>query len=189
MRERIYNLYFQLVVPVYQKLKLTPEKVEQIIQQGVMLREKPVVRPVEVTVATGTDVDTETGAVTGEDTGVTIDVDTLEEQYIPAVSELSVPQAFLDSIAVTMQSKFPFCLPFDAMRILQAFAKEPETPVFSLSVHDPFTGADYIFVVDLSPWDDVAAMVRQLEAIAFFVVFFLNFDKFNVLNIILGNLS
>lgn len=75
------------------------------------------------------------------------------------------------------------------MRLLSAFVKAPQAPVISLPFHDPFTDADYTISVDLSPWDDVAAIVRQMESILLFCGFWLNFDKFNVLNIILGSLG
>lgn len=190
---------------------MTAEKIEQAIQQGVMERQRPDVRPTDVTLAPGTTLDAETGVVssvtvtdmggtvdtgatadagaTAIDSGVTIDLTELAESYVPAVSELAAPQAFLDSLVTAMQTKFPFCLPFDVMRLLSAFVKPPRAPVIGFTFHDPFTDADYTFSVDLSPWDDVAAIVRQMESILLFCGFWLNFDKFNVLNIILGSLG
>lgn len=157
--------------------------VEQVIQDGVTEREKPEVKVVDVEIQSGTDVDTETGEVTENPVVVT------PESVIPAVSELTAPQAFLDTLQTTMTTKFPFCLPFDIMRLLSAFVKEPQAPLISLSFRDPFSDTEYTVSVDLSPWDDVAAIVRQLESMILLVGFWLNFDKFNMLNIILGQLG
>lgn len=157
--------------------------VEQVIEQGVTEREKPEVKVVDVEIRAGTEVDSETGAVT--ENPVIVD----QESVIPGISELTAPQAFLDALTTALQTKFPFCLPFDVMRILSAFVKEPQAPFISLSFRDPFSASDYTVSVDLSPWDDVAAIVRQFESMLLLVGFWLNFDKFNVLNIILGQLG
>lgn len=76
-----------------------------------------------------------------------------------------------------LQTKFPFCLPFDVVRILQAFVVPPEAPVISLTFHDPFTDKDYSVTVDLSPWDEIAAVCRFMWSILLFVAFSLNVAK------------
>lgn len=162
---------------------VTVEALEGVIESGVQNREQPTVRQVEVEIQAGTEVDTETGEVV--ENPVVID----QADVIPSVAALTAPQAFLDALTTTMTTKFPFCLPFDIMRILSAFVKEPRAPVISLTFHDGFSDADYTISVDLAPWDDVAAVVRQLESILLLLGFWMNFDKFNVLNIILGQLG
>lgn len=162
---------------------VTADALEDVIESGVQNREQPTVRQVEVEIQAGTEVDGETGEVT--ENPVVID----QADVIPSVAALTAPQAFLDALTTTMTTKFPFCLPFDIMRILSAFVKEPRAPVISLTFHDGFSDADYTVSVDLSPWGDVAAVVRQLESMLLLVGFWLNFDKFNVLNIILGQLG
>lgn len=166
---------------------MTPQAVERIIQQGVTERERPVVTTTEVEIAPGVDVDGTTGAVT--ENPVVITPDTAIEEIVPSVSELTAPQTFLDSLATTMQTKFPFCLPFDIMRLASAFRAEPVAPVIALTFHDPFTDEDYSIRVDLSPWDGVAQVVRSLETAVLFVGFWLNFDKFNVISMIFGQLG
>lgn len=153
-----------------------------IIEQGVTDREKPVVRPVEVDLE-GVEMDTETGELTENPVVVTPDV------AIPGIQDLTVPQTFLDKLETAMRTKFPFCLPFDFMRFITALNMTPEAPRFSLTFHDPFTDTDYTITVDLSPWDGVAALVRQLESVLLLLGFWFNFDKFNLLNIILGQLG
>lgn len=166
---------------------MTPQAVERIIQQGVTERQRPVVTTTEVEIAPGVDVDGTTGAVT--ENPVVITPDTAIEEIVPSVSELTAPQTFLDSLATTMQTKFPFCLPFDIMRLASAFRAEPVAPVIALTFHDPFTDEDYSIRVDLSPWDGVAQVVRSLETAVLFVGFWLNFDKFNVISMIFGQLG
>lgn len=158
------------------------EVVADVIQGGVTEREQPVVTPVDVEIGTGVDIDTETGVII--ENPVVID----QESAIPALSDL-VSQPLVQAIAETMQTKFPFCLPFDIMRLANAFAAEPVAPRIEYAFYEPFTDRTYMITVDLSPWDEVAAVVRQLETMVLFVGFWLNFDKFNILNVILGNLS
>lgn len=145
--------------------------VEQVIQDGVTEREKPEVKVVEVELGVGTDVDTETGAVTENPVVVT------PESVIPTTAELIAPDSFVGVAVEALQTKFPFCLPFDVVRILQAFIVPPEAPVISLTFHDPFTDKDYSVTVDLSPWDEVAAACRFMWSVLLFVAFSLNVAK------------
>lgn len=155
----------------------------KVIEQGVTERNKPVVRPIEIEVPTGVELDTETGIIT-EDTIVIT-----PEDVVPTVEALSPPASFLSALQTTMTTKFPFCLPFDLFKILQAFYVAPEAPIFHLSFHDPFSNSDFSIRVDLSPWDEVAAVVRNFEAMILLAGFCLNFDKFNVIHLILGGLG
>lgn len=145
--------------------------VEQVIQSGVTEREKPEVKVIEVELGANTDVDTETGAVTENPVVVT------PESVVPAVSELIAPDSFVGMAVNALQTKFPFCLPFDVVRILQAFVVPPEAPVISLTFHDPFTDEDYSVTVDLSPWNEIAAVCRFMWSILLFVAFSLNVAK------------
>lgn len=145
--------------------------VEQVIQSGVTEREKPEVKVIEVELGANTDVDTETGAVTENPVVVT------PESVVPAVSELIAPDSFVGMAVNALQTKFPFCLPFDVVRILQAFVVPPDAPVISLTFHDPFTDEDYSVTVDLSPWNEIAAVCRFMWSILLFVAFSLNVAK------------
>lgn len=161
----------------------TADALQDVIETGVVDRQKPVVRPVEVEIGTGTEVDSETGEITENPVVIT------PEDVVPTVAALSPPASFLQTLQTTMTTKFPFCLPFDLFKILQAFYVAPEAPVFSLSFHDPFSNGDFSITVDLSPWDEVAAVVRNFEAMILLAGFCLNFDKFNVIHLILGGLG
>lgn len=163
-------------------LSPTAEQVSQVIQQGVVLREQPQVVPAEVEIGAGTEVDTETGVIVQNPVEIT------QESAIPGADAL-VSQPLITAIANTMQTKFPFCLPFDIMRLFSAFNSTPQAPQIVLTFTDPFSEHDYTISVDLSPWDNVAGTVRQFETMILFVGFWLNFDKFNILNTILGQLG
>lgn len=163
----------------------TAESVTDAVQDSVGERLKTPVEVVEVELAPGTEVDSETGAITQNP----VIIEAPAEETIPALSALVPAQEFLSALSETMQTKFPFCLPFDFMRVLQAFAKSPDAPVITMTFFDRIGGGNYTVTVDLSPWDDVAAVVRRLESMILFLGFWLNFDKFNVLNIILGQIG
>lgn len=75
------------------------------------------------------------------------------------------------------------------MRLINAVAKSPEAPVITMTFFDRIGGGSYTITVDLSPWDDIAAIVRRLEAMILFLGFWLNFDKFNMLNVLLGQIG
>lgn len=145
----------------------TAESVTDAVQDSVGERLKTPVEVVEVELAPGTEVDSGTGAITQNPVVIEAPV----AETIPAVSELIAPNSFVGTAVNALQTKFPFCLPFDVMRIAQAFIVPPSAPVITLTFHEPFTDADYTISVDLSPWDNVAAVVRFLWSLVLFVGF------------------
>lgn len=159
----------------------TVDALEDVVESGVQNREQPTVRQVEVEIQVGTEVDSETGEVTENPVVVT------PESVIPAVSEFFVPQEFVDTMLTTIRTKFPFCIPFHVLEIVSAFVVAPSAPVISLTFHDNFSDSDYTISVDLSPWDEVAAVVRQFETMLLLVGFLLNFSKFDPLQYFFGN--
>ena len=70
--------------------------------------------------------------------------------------------------SIDLKRFFPFSIPFDLYNFFCCLASDPETPVFNLSI--PFLGYSYDFTVDLSPFDDMAALVRSLELFLFIIV-------------------
>ena len=62
---------------------------------------------------------------------------------------------------------FPFCLPFDLIRFLEALAAEPEAPRFELPFVVPSLGIDITYVIDLSFMDDVMEIFRYCELVGF----------------------
>lgn len=70
--------------------------------------------------------------------------------------------------ALDLTQYFPFCLPFDVYRLLSAFVAEPEAPHFDWEVINPW-GENWVFTIDLSMFDSVASVLRNLEKIAFVI--------------------
>ncbi len=62
---------------------------------------------------------------------------------------------------------FPFCLPFDLIRFLEALAAEPEAPRFEIPFVVPALGIDLTYVIDLSFMDEVMEIVRFCELVGF----------------------
>lgn len=92
------------------------------VEQGVIDREKPVVRPVEIEIGAGTDVDSETGEVTEN-----LVVITPGDVVLPA-SDYQVPG---------LSSVFPFSLPWDIYRIYSALNTEPVRPEWDVTIYVP----------------------------------------------------
>lgn len=76
----------------------------------------------------------------------------------PSASDLSLPQL--------IASKFPFCLPFDVIRLVSLLDAKPKAPVFKLPLKYS-TVMDEEIVLDVSQWDDVIKVVRWGELIVF----------------------
>lgn len=63
---------------------------------------------------------------------------------------------------------FPFCIPFDLIKFIQCFCADPEAPKFEIPVNIPKIYEGNI-KVDLSDFDDVAALCRTLFDILFII--------------------
>ena len=98
-----------------------------------------------------------------------------------------MPGSVIDTIVGALQTKFPFCLPFDIMKIAQAFVVPPSAPVISLTFHDPFSDSDFTISVDLSPWDEVAAVVRMFWTLLLLVGFSLNIPHIFLFNNVMAS--
>ena len=89
------------------------DALEDVIETGVMERQKPTVRPVEVEIGEGMEVDAGTGAVAAE----TPSVITITPESVPlSVSDYAVPG---------LHTLFPFSVPWDIARVWQALDAEP----------------------------------------------------------------
>lgn len=63
---------------------------------------------------------------------------------------------------------FPFCLPFDFVHLIEKFNVEPEAPNFDWRFCIPGV-IDYTLHIDLSAWDSVAAVFRNMVLVAFVI--------------------
>lgn len=64
-----------------------------------------------------------------------------------------------------LEEVFPFCLPFDFVKLLKVFNADPVAPSFSLKIFWSKTHSE--IPIDLSNWESVAVVVRSLETIGF----------------------
>lgn len=141
--------------------------ITDVIEQGVTDRTQPAVIPTTVDIPADIEI-TDDGIITENPVTVT------PEMALPSVADLSLPA----SVIASFKTKFPFCLPWDVMAFFQPLSVTPQAPVIRCGLPDPFTGKTYEIVVDLSPWDGVAAIVRHFESVIIAVGFALGFRKF-----------
>lgn len=150
---------------------LIPITADTIVENGVIDTTKPfrIHLPVQLPVPADTAV--ELPAVQ-EKLGVV----PLSDDVADTVSQLK--QASLESVgsaseyAFDFTQYFPFCLPFDAFRIIGAFIAEPEAPKFSYTIVNPWANDEehnIVLEIDLSIFDQVAEILRTLESILFVV--------------------
>lgn len=67
-----------------------------------------------------------------------------------------------------LKDKFPFCIPWDIYYALVLLEDEREAPVFDFEL-DLGPAGSYHIVIDFSEWDDIAALLRTLELLAFII--------------------
>lgn len=72
-----------------------------------------------------------------------------------------------DDYLVQFRDFFPFCIPFDLYDFITVLSAEPEAPVFHWEIPVPQLGQTFELEVDLSAWDDIAVLFRNLELLAF----------------------
>lgn len=71
--------------------------------------------------------------------------------------------------ALDLTEFFPFCIPYDIKEFLSLLSAAPEAPVFEWDIVVKSWDWGFHITVDLSPWNDVAALFRKLELLAFIV--------------------
>lgn len=70
--------------------------------------------------------------------------------------------------AFSLDELFPFCLPFDFVKIIEKFNVQPEAPNFDWRFYIPGI-VDYTLHIDLSAWNSAAEVCRTMVLIAFMV--------------------
>lgn len=140
---------------------MTPQAVERIIQQGVEERQRPVVTPVDVQVATGTDIDSETGVVTQNP----VVIELPESVVIENAVEIAPPK--IDNNPESweipdLNTVFPFSIPWDIFNIYSALNAEPVRPSFSASLYIPLVNVDVPFSIGIP--DSISEQVDAFAA-------------------------
>lgn len=81
---------------------------------------------------------------------------------------LDVPSAQESSdYKFDLSTLFPFCIPFDIARMLRAFDGAAAAPHFQIPIVISSIGFSYTLDLDFQMFDPVAAVLRQVELIAF----------------------
>ncbi len=82
------------------------------------------------------------------------------------------PQPDIDagSYKVNLTNVFPFCLPFDFIRLLDALDAEPVTPVFEFPFVVPALGIDMTVTLDMSFLEPAMEVFRMGETICFVIL-------------------
>lgn len=88
------------------------------------------------------------------------------------VVDVAVPavDADIGSYKVNLTNIFPFCLPFDFIRLLDALDAEPVTPVFEFPFVVPALGIDITVTLDMSFLEPAMEVFRMGETIGFVIL-------------------
>lgn len=97
-----------------------------------------------------------------DDTGVT---------DVP-VTDVTVDTSQVDDYTVPgLENFFPFCLPFDLIDFINVLSAPPDAPHFEYPIR--YMGKDgmqeYVIDIDLSPFNSVASLLRDMECLLFIV--------------------
>lgn len=89
------------------------------------------------------------------------------------VADVAVPvpaDPDMGSYKVNLTNIFPFCLPFDFIRLLDALDAEPVTPVFEFPFVVPALGIDITVTLDMSFLEPAMEVFRMGETIGFVIL-------------------
>lgn len=75
----------------------------------------------------------------------------------------------IDPYKVGLSSVFPFCIPFDVYNMVTMFVAEPEAPSAEWTFTLPWSNQEYSVGWDLSAFDGVARVCRDMELVLFAV--------------------
>lgn len=86
---------------------------------------------------------------------------TVEVEEEEAEEELTIPSMIAE--------KFPFCIPFDFIYLIETLSAERETPRFEIPIKIDYAFVNYeqVFVVDFEEWDGAVTTLRVMLDILF----------------------
>lgn len=104
------------------------------------------------------------------DTPVTYPVDNIKSEEIEDrnIFEDSVDNSTLNGFPDLTQI-FPFCIPFDVLRLLNVLKAEPETPHFEIPIEISCFNISYNMVVDFEQFSTLSTIVRTFLTIIWVV--------------------
>jgi hypothetical protein len=85
-------------------------------------------------------------------------------------SDLDIGGSNISNYKYDLSSVFPFCLPFDLVKLLQALDADPVAPCFELPFVVPPLGIDITYTLDFSIFNDLMVYVRLGELVTFIIV-------------------
>ena len=68
-----------------------------------------------------------------------------------------------------LRNIFPFCIPFDIKDMIGLLSADPVAPSYTVDWEIPFVNTNLTFTVDLSGYDDVAEITRNMELLLFMI--------------------
>ena len=161
-----------IIVPEYppEYEPLFPDEVRPITTQDIDTWNKetflPYIAPLtQITKVIQDAIDAIKDTITSIKDKITSSSDTTTDIIEDIQTEPDAPETY----QVTLKQVFPFCIPFDIYNMVLAFDSEPVPPHFEVPMHFPWVDIDYTWEIDLSDWSSVAAVLRELEYIAFCV--------------------
>lgn len=90
---------------------------------------------------------------------------------IPGTGEAEASKNLKDYTLAGLEKVFPFCLPFDLIDFIKVLEAPAQAPHFVLPLKYPTLSgmATYEIDIDLSRFDDVASLLRDMECLLFIV--------------------
>lgn len=79
---------------------------------------------------------------------------------------LAPTEDIIDDMKLQLKDVFPFCIPFDIYDILSKFNATPEAPRIVVNFTLPLVNHQVNYTFDLSPFNDVASVLRVMELVA-----------------------
>lgn len=111
-----------------------------------------------------------TGGITSSLTDIQSSISTL---FDPPTETLNLEK--LKNLNSVLFTKFPFSIPFDFVSMISAFSSDPVAPVITIPFDMSDFGGEFTEVkMDLSDYNNIAAVARQIGFIGF--VFFMLFN-------------
>ena len=119
---------------------------------------------------------TDAGDMVIDDDGVT-EKEWTYSPAIPTTPDITLPDTpeaskeLKDYTLAGLEKLFPFCLPFDLIDFIKVLDAQPEAPCFTIPFMYPTKDglAKYDITIDLSQFDSVASLLRDMECLLFIV--------------------
>ncbi|MEG1726065.1 MAG: hypothetical protein RR313_11790, partial [Anaerovoracaceae bacterium] len=99
------------------------------------------------------------------DIGIKTTLDEIKANQPKPEDDMNVPKL------PSLNDKFPFCVPFDLIHLIQALSATPKSPKWEIPFKFPSFGIDESLTLDLTRYETVAEIVRITTVISF--IFFL----------------